>query len=411
MSTMLYDLEADQTTQAVAVPEFTGLGVSKILDVAVGESQLVELPQDLSEARKLLREVCPRTPGVYGWLNGDQQIVYVGKSKSLRHRILSYFAKVPADPKMGRIRRASVRLIWEPIPHELLALLREQELIHHWRPEYNSQGQPLRRQPAFVCLSDSAASHALVAKRLTGKAQSVFGPIMGTNYLQESVESLNHVFKLRDCSDKTKFEFSSQLRLFEEASRAKCIRHELGSCPGPCASLCSVNDYRDNLQRAQVFLQGNDKTTLKDLEAQMLVAGKQRNFERAAILRNHWQALGRLDRQLNRLRTSQARINGVLITPLSKGRNLWAIFRHGVLHEAMAEPRSAGQAERLQTAIQSAFKSQPTPTSDILAINLKMIVHSWFGKYRDELGRLQTLESALETCEQIAVRYQRRAAS
>lgn len=406
---MFQDVEQNSPDVARPTGAFTGFGASRVLPATAAVAPLIDLPRDLGEARKLLREFCPRVPGVYGWLNQDQQIVYIGKSKSLRHRLLSYFTKHPSDPKMGRIRRAALRLTWEPIPHELLALLREQELIHRFRPEYNSQGQPTRLQPAFVCLSDSTASHAFVARRSTEKAYRVYGPILGTKYLRESVESLNHVFKLRDCPDTTKFQFSSQLRLFDEPARAKCIRHELGSCPAPCANLCSPGEYRENLHKLLRFLDGQDRSTLSTLEQQMIVAGQSRNFERAAILRNHWHALGRLDRQLHRLRTARVKINGVMQIPQRSGREVWLVFRHGTLFAAMLEPRSANQAAAAQAVIREAQRSSPTISTEILQIYFQIIVQSWFSKNRNDLQQLLALDDFAVELEQKLQRYQRRA--
>ena len=162
----------------------------------------------------MLHDHCPLTPGVYGWLDSLGQICYVGKSKSLRKRLLSYFAKTPADKKAERIRQHSKRLVWEPVSGELLALIREQELIYRWRPDFNTQGQPTRRQPAFVCIGDGPAPNAIFTRRLNRKMTHVFGPIAGTGQLRAAVESLNQVFRLRDCPDKTQFEFNNQQQLF-----------------------------------------------------------------------------------------------------------------------------------------------------------------------------------------------------
>ena len=134
--------------------DFQSFGPSFLADQTRGEMQWCELPREREEARRLVRQSCPSSPGVYGWLNSERQLIYVGKAKSLRNRILGYLARTPADPKMARIRRGSATLVWEPIADELLALLREQELIHRWRPEFNSQGQPTRRQPAVTSLHD-----------------------------------------------------------------------------------------------------------------------------------------------------------------------------------------------------------------------------------------------------------------
>lgn len=192
--------------------EFTTFGPSLLASPIRGRIARNEIPEQRIDARAMLHDHCPLTPGVYGWLDANDQICYVGKSKSLRKRLLSYFSKTPADKKTLRIRQHSRKLAWEPISDELLALIREQELIYRWRPDFNSQGQPTRRQPAFVCISTGAAPNAFFANRVPKAAAQVFGPIAGTNKLRQAVDSLNQVFGLRDCSDKTKFELTGSRR-------------------------------------------------------------------------------------------------------------------------------------------------------------------------------------------------------
>ena len=92
---------------------------------------------------------------------------------------------------MGRIIRHSQRIVWEPVSHELLALIREQELIYRWRPDFNKQGQPTRRQPAFVCVGGGAAPRAFVARQITDRSDWSIGPIAGTGRLRSAVEALN----------------------------------------------------------------------------------------------------------------------------------------------------------------------------------------------------------------------------
>ena len=119
--------------------------------------QGIQLPKNRLEARGLIRERVPRVPGIYGYIDRSKRLIYVGKSKSLRNRLLSYQSKTPPDDKMVRIVQQARGLVWEPISHELLALIREQKLISRWRPICNSQGQPQRRQPVFIKLDMGTA--------------------------------------------------------------------------------------------------------------------------------------------------------------------------------------------------------------------------------------------------------------
>src|ERR1700712_1456509 len=101
--------------------------------------------------RAEVRLLAPNRPGVYGMLDKDEQLIYVGKAKNLRARLQSYFRKKGRPPKAGRIIAHAQNIMWEVVPGEFASLLRELELIRRWRPRYNVQGQPLRRRLAFVC--------------------------------------------------------------------------------------------------------------------------------------------------------------------------------------------------------------------------------------------------------------------
>ena len=193
-------------------PTFQGFGPSILAQQTRGRLQRLALPVDRMDCRSLLHDLCPLCPGVYAWLDHNQQICYVGKSKALRKRLLSYFAKNPAEKKVERIRQTSRTLVWEPMSDELLALIREQELINRWRPEFNTQGQPVKRQPAFIVITGGMAPNVSFARKVPRNARKIYGPITGRARLRATVDSLNQVFRLRDCPEKTGFEYSNQLQ-------------------------------------------------------------------------------------------------------------------------------------------------------------------------------------------------------
>ncbi|MDB4777898.1 UvrB/UvrC motif-containing protein [bacterium] len=387
------------TKTIVNQPNFNGFGPSILIPQTRGRIRRNELPSDRLEGRKLLREKCPKTPGVYGWLNRDGQLTYVGKSKCLQLRLLSYYAKTPTEKKMERIRTQSKYLIWEPISDELLALLREQELIFRWTPEFNAQGQPNRRLPAFLCVSKSSAPNLFSTTRLTPRVSEAYGPIPGTGRLSEAATCVNYLFKLRDCPEKTPFEFSNQLQLFHEPPRAKCIRHELGSCPAPCAGCCTQTQYSDGLKNTMDFLEGRDRTIVKQVEKEMQLAATQMRFEQAAVLRDRFKTIRWLDRQLQRLRDTKSRLNGVIPIEARRNRIVWLVLRGGRLIDNMLEPSDLAQARLTSETLQKlAAQSSDTP-SDRLDVKLQLIISAWFRKQKDWYDRVIPFEEIIQRCE------------
>lgn len=392
---------AKQGTRMVSAPDFKGFGPSLLIQQTRGRIRRHTLPNDRLEGRKLLREFCPKTPGVYGWLNSDQQLIYVGKSKCLRMRLLSYFAKSPSDKKMGQIRSQSRYLIWEPISDELLALIREQELIFRWTPEFNAQGQPNRRLPAFLCVSQSSAPNLFATTQLTNRVAKVFGPIPGRGQLAEAAVCCNYLFRLRDCPEKTKFEFSNQLQLFDEPARAKCIRHELGSCPAPCAGRCSKREYGTGLDATFEFLEGRDREIVKRIEREMHDAAAGQQYERAAVLRDRYKSIRWLDLQLKRLRDNRTRLNGILPIEARRNRVVWLVLRGGRLVSNVLRPADSQKAKLTCENIKALASQSCDVTTNRLDVKMQLIIAAWFRKQKQWYDRLIDFDEAVEWCHQM----------
>ena len=380
-------------------PSFAGFGPSILAQQTRGRLKRIDLPADRLACRALLHDQCPVCPGVYAWLDCNQQICYVGKSKALRKRLLTYFAKNLKEKKVERIRQTSRTLVWEPMSDELLALIREQELIFRWRPEFNTQGQPVKRQPAFLVIKNGRAPHATFTRRIPSQSMATYGPVSGTGRLRAAVESINQVFRLRDCPDKTGFEFADQLQLFENLITTKCIRHELGSCSAPCAARCSQAEYSRQVQQTIDFIEGHDHSTLLDLEADMKGAAVQCSFERASVLRDHLRNLKWLDRQMKALRHAQKTFNGILPIAARKNRIAWLILKNGRLLGSAAEPLDA---KRALAAAAFLVEKKDTPDGlpeSIMDMNLQMILIRWFRKHQQTAELLVPFEDAIDVCQ------------
>src|SRR5260370_6816954 len=163
-----------------------------------------------SQLRSEIRRLCPRKPGVYGMLDGQGELIYIGKAKSLRGRLLSYLRHKSRDPKAARILRHTGSIAWEINPNEFAALHRELELIRRWRPRLNVQGQPQRRRFTFVCLGRPPAPYLFLARRPPASTLACFGPIPLGLRAREAVRRLNDWFQLRDCPQVQQMVFAHQ---------------------------------------------------------------------------------------------------------------------------------------------------------------------------------------------------------
>ena len=130
------------------------LGPNKLASAYSSPSYGFSLHGDSKAIRRLIREQFPPTPGVYGMIGVDQEIIYVGESKNLRSRLLSYFTGMPASTKVRRMIEETKSIVWEKTGHEFTALLRELELIRCWQPRFNARGKPGRRRRATAVARD-----------------------------------------------------------------------------------------------------------------------------------------------------------------------------------------------------------------------------------------------------------------
>src|SRR5207249_11449013 len=150
------------------------------------------------------------------------------------------------------------------------------------------------------------APYAFLGPRVTAGVMAAFGPVPGGRHAREAVRRLNDLYRLRDCPQAQPMRFGDQQELFPVLRAAGCLRHEIGTCLGPCAAACTHAAYEAQLEAARAFLDGRDTSPLESLERDMLAASAALQFERAAALRDRLEPLRWLHRCLERLRGARA---------------------------------------------------------------------------------------------------------
>lgn len=341
------------------------------------------------QLQRQVAEACPAVPGVYGMLDRAGDLVYVGKSKSLRHRVMSYFTSSSRQEKAGRIIEVTRAVQWETQPSEFAALLREQQLIRRFRPRWNVQEMPNRLRPVYLCLGRAPAVYFFTATTPPKDLVSCEGPFYGAGRMSRAVDSLNQFFKLRDCSQKTAFHFSDQLSLFELAHRPGCLRYETGTCLGPCAGACTRAAYDAQVTAAQSFLDAFNDEPIATIRDSMEAAAANRQYELAARRLKDWSALDYLYRKLVYL--AEVRRSHSFVYPVRgfDGSDTWYLIRAGEVTESIVAPKCsksyAAVRERLRVwdaQVQNSFDRGTGRYSHTLNL-----VASWFRKNRSELEK------------------------
>ncbi len=221
----------------------------------------------------------PREPGVYQFLDGEQ-VLYVGKAVELPDRVRSY-----ADPRSERIRQMVARadaLDVAVTDTESQALLLEANLIKRHRPRYNVRLTDDKSYPV-VALTDHPVPRIEVT-RDPGAGATVYGPFTDMTALETVVKALRRVYGLRGCSD---HKYSGRDR--------PCLDHEMGLCSAPCTGEISEAAYREEVAAVERFFEGETGMLAEPLRAAMEAAAGDREFERAANLRDALAAVERFE--------------------------------------------------------------------------------------------------------------------
>jgi excinuclease ABC subunit C len=330
-------------------------------------------------------------PGVYRMLSSDGEIVYVGKSKRVRSRLLSYFRCAYPEDKGARILREADRVEWDYTPSEFAALLEELRLIKRYRPRFNVAMKRDARHFAFIKLTRGAAPKLLVVRGAgQDDAAIYYGPFQGALRVNEAVRELNDVLGLRDCALDRRMHFSDQRELFQIQPRTPgCIRYEVKKCLGPCVAGCSARDYTDRVGLARAFLDGTDDGPIHTLRYEMEAASERLEFERAANLRDKLHRLESLKEQFIRFRFAVETLSFVYSVPGHEGDDRVYVVRRGRVRAEFPTPRTIRERAQLRRTVADVFertehKGAQIPTHEIDEL---LLLSSWFRRFPGELAR------------------------
>jgi len=330
-------------------------------------------------------------PGVYRMLAANGEIVYVGKSKQLRTRLLSYFrCEFPAD-KGARIVREADRIEWDYAPSEFAALLEELRLIKRYRPRLNVAMKRDARHFAFIKLTKGSAPKLLVVRGAgADDAQIYYGPFHGAQRGGEAVRELNDALGLRDCRLDQPMHFADQPELFHIYPRTPgCIRHEIRKCLGPCVGGCTTAQYDERVGLVRGFLDGADDGPLRSLREEMVEASERMEFERAGSLRDKLKRLEDLRMQFIKFRFAIETLSFVYTVPGYNGDDRIYLIRRGRVRGERAIPRSDEERSRLTEMVEDVFNPSERDSAQLPSheVDELLLLSSWFRRFPKELDR------------------------
>lgn len=229
----------------------------------------------------------PDNPGVYRFFNEEDVLIYVGKAKSLKKRVSSYFNKQSGVNRKTRRLVSEIKAIEVTlVNNEFDALLLENNLIKQNQPRYNILLKDDKTYP-YICVSNERFPRIYSTRKFIPSNGTYFGPFASVKAMNNILRLINSLFTLRTC----RFDLSE-----ENISKGKfkvCLEYHIGNCKGPCEALQSEADYLDDVNQAIHILKGNLSIPKQFFKEQMTSAAQKLEFEKAQQYKDKLESVDR----------------------------------------------------------------------------------------------------------------------
>jgi len=234
----------------------------------------------------------PLSPGVYLMKDGAGRVIYVGKAKNLRSRASSYFLKGAKDEQRTAVWVDEIADIdFVQCESEVDALLVESRLIKDIQPKHNKEQKDDKTFPYLMITTREDFPRVEVTREPRERGVKLYGPFASAGSLRGALQVLQRIFKFRTCSLDIE-EKDERWRWFRP-----CLLASINQCTAPCNLRISKEEYRRDIRRLQMFLEGKKHDLIKQMREEMLAAAQALQFEAAARLRDEIAMLESLDKR------------------------------------------------------------------------------------------------------------------
>ncbi len=238
--------------------------------------------------RDRLGEGLPASPGIYMMRNDKQKVLYVGKAKSLRHRVRSYFApSAHLSPRIQKLVEQIQSLDYIVTASEVEALILESNYIKRHRPKYNVVLRDDKHFPYLRFTTHEDYPRLEIVRRVGKDGASYFGPYVSAKSIRRTLRTIHKVFPIRSCEEP-----------MDGRRDRPCLEYEMKRCIAPCVGYCTSGEYDALVERVGLFLKGRDQELVHNLEERMRSASEELRYEQAAMYRDQIRSVERsLQRQ------------------------------------------------------------------------------------------------------------------
>ena len=222
----------------------------------------------------------PNAPGVYRMLDVEGTVLYVGKARNLKKRVVNYTRGQGLTARILRMVRETASMEFVQTRTETEALLLEANLIKRLRPRYNVLLRDDKSFPYILVTADHEAAAIVKHRGPRRRKGTYFGPFASAGSVGRTINALQKAFLIRTCTDS----------VYDGRSRP-CLLFQIKRCAGPCTGETSLSDYRALVREAELFLSGKSGVVQDEMAAAMHAAAEELDFERAAVYRDRIAAL------------------------------------------------------------------------------------------------------------------------
>ena len=231
-------------------------------------------------------KLAPTSPGVYRMLNAANDVLYVGKAKSVKKRLASYARPTGQVARIARMIAATVNVEMVSTATETEALLLEANLIKQLRPRFNVQLRDDKSFPYILITGDHWAPQIVKHRGAQTRPGRYFGPFASVGAVNRTITALQRAFLVRSCTDS-----------FFESRTRPCLLYQIKRCSGPCTGEIDFPGYTELVREANEFLSGRSRLVKQELAGEMEKASHELEFERAALYRDRLAALSAIQSQ------------------------------------------------------------------------------------------------------------------
>ncbi len=241
------------------------------------------------EIKKII-EKTPDTPGVYKMLDENTKIIYIGKAKSLKKRVQQYFQKnYQHSTRTKKLLEKLSNIEVVTVDSELEAMILENNLIKEHQPKYNVIMKDDKNY-VYIKITDEDFPRVQIVRQLEKDKAKYFGPKTAAHKVKETFKVLKKIFPFRHCGLDIDFVKTNapkhQVKVTNKVLKYPCLDYYIKRCIAPCIGQCTPEEYREIIKNIERFLEGKADDILKSLNEQMVQHAKNREFEKAAKIRD-----------------------------------------------------------------------------------------------------------------------------